>query len=55
MVGTLAQMDDVPSREEIAAWLDALSDQEVLAKIKQLTVTPNHESDTVLRNFRFPE
>lgn len=50
MVGTLAQMEDAPSREEIAAWLDALSDQEVLAKIKQLMVTPNYEPDVVLRN-----
>lgn len=50
MVETLAQMDDAPSREEIAAWLDALSDQEVIAKIKQLTVTPNYESAIVLRN-----
>lgn len=49
MVDTLAQMDDAPSREEIAAWLDALSDQEVLAKIKQLTVMPNYESDIELR------
>lgn len=50
LVDTLALMDDAPSGEEIAAWLDALSDQGVLAKIKQLTVMPNYESDIEQRN-----
>lgn len=50
MVETLAQMDDALSREEIAAWLDALSDQVVLAKMKQLKPTATYEPDIVLNN-----
>lgn len=51
MGDTLTRMNDTPSREEIAASLDALSDQEVLAKMKYLKPTPTYESDIVLRNF----
>lgn len=35
MVDTLGQMDGSPSAEQIAAWLDHLSDEEVLERVSR--------------------
>lgn len=51
MVETLAQMDDAPSSEQIAAWLESLSDQEVLARMRELKMTQTREPEVVLSNF----
>lgn len=50
LVDTLAGLDDAPSSEQIAAWLDSLEDQEVLAKMNELKPTANHEASIVLGN-----
>lgn len=51
MVETLAQMEDAPSAEQIAAWLDSLSDQEVLARMRELKMTQTYEPEIVLSNY----
>jgi len=50
MVDTIGQMDDAPSAEQIAAWLESLSDQEVLGRMRQLKMTPTYEPGIVLSN-----
>lgn len=51
MVETLARMDDAPSSEQIAAWLENLSDQEVLTRMRQLKMTETYEPEIVLSNY----
>lgn len=50
MVETLGQMEDAPSAEQIAAWLAALPDEEVLVRMSQLKVTSTYKPDIVLHN-----
>lgn len=51
IVETLAQMDDAPSAEQIDAWLESLTDQEVLARMRQLKMTQTYEPEIVLSNY----
>lgn len=51
MIETLGQMDDAPSSEQIGAWLESLSDQDMLARMRQLQATPTYDPDVVLSNF----
>lgn len=51
MVETLSRMEDAPSSEQIAAWLESLSDQEVLARMRQLKITETYEPEIVLSNY----
>lgn len=51
MVDTLAQMDGSPSAERIAAWLDHLTDEEVLERMSRLQITHVYNPDIVLSNF----
>ena len=51
MVDTLGQMDGSPSAEQIAAWLDHLTDEEVLERMSRLKMTHTYDPDIVLRNF----
>ncbi|NNM37806.1 hypothetical protein [Micrococcus luteus] len=51
MVETIGQMEDAPSAEQIATWLGSLSDQEMLARMRQLKVTHTYEPEIVLSNF----
>ena len=41
MVDTLVQIDDSPSAEQIAAWLDNLTDEEVLERMSRLEADPH--------------
>ncbi|WP_419404190.1 hypothetical protein, partial [Micrococcus sp. F3Y] len=50
MVETIGQMEDAPSAEQIATWLGSLSDQEMLARMRQLKVTHTYEPEIVLSN-----
>lgn len=50
MVETLAAMDDAPNVELLAAWLESLSDGDVLARMNKLQFTSNYDPDIVLRN-----
>lgn len=50
MVETLAAMDDAPNAELLAAWLESLSDGDVLARMNKLQFTCNYDPDIVLRN-----
>lgn len=51
MVETLSQMPNAPSPEQIAAWLESVSDQELLARMRQLQIIETYEKDIVLNNF----
>ncbi|NHI16782.1 hypothetical protein [Microbacterium excoecariae] len=51
MVETIAQMDDAPSAEQLSAWLESLSDQDLLARMRQLRPTAAYEQETVLSYF----
>ncbi|MCD1284909.1 MULTISPECIES: hypothetical protein [unclassified Brevibacterium] len=51
MVETISKMDDDLGTEQIAAWLESLSDQEMLARMQQLRPTVTYEPETVLSNF----
>ncbi|MEE6296636.1 hypothetical protein [Georgenia wangjunii] len=51
MVETIGQMDKAPSAEQIAAWLDSLSDQQILGRMRQLTMSPTYDPNVVLRNY----
>ncbi|WP_197517298.1 hypothetical protein [Microbacterium karelineae] len=51
MVETIGKMDDAPGTEQIAAWLESLSDQEMLARMRQLRPTTTYEPEIVLSNF----
>lgn len=51
MVETIGKMDDAPGVEQIAAWLESLSDQEMLARMRNLRTTTTYEPETVLSNF----
>ena len=44
-------MEGAPGPEQIAAWLDSLPDEEMLARMSQIEVTHTYEPDIVLRNF----
>lgn len=48
---TIGQMEGAPGPEQIAAWLDSLPDEEMLARMSQIEVTHTYEPDIVLRNF----
>lgn len=50
MVDTLGQMDGSPSAAQIAAWLDHLTDEEVLERMSRLEPTHTYNPDIVLRN-----
>lgn len=51
MAETIAQMDDAPSSAQISAWLESLSDQEILARMRRLRPTATYEPEIVLSNF----
>ena len=51
MVETIVQMDDAPSAAQIAAWLENLSDQELLVRMRKLRPTATYEPEIVLSNF----
>lgn len=55
MVETIAQMDSAPSREQIAAWLQSLSVQELLTRMRELTPTQTYEPVIVFRNLEVLE
>lgn len=55
MVDMLGQMDGSPSAEQIAAWLDHLTDEEVLERMSRLKPTHTYNPDIVLRNFEGSE
>lgn len=48
---TIAQMDDAPSHRQISAWLESLSDQEMLDRMRDLRPTATYEPAIVLSNF----
>ena len=52
MADTLGQLDGSPSAEQIAAWLDHLTDEEVLQRIARLKLTHTYDPDIVLDNFK---
>lgn len=51
MVETLGQMDASPSARQIAAWLDHLTDGELLERVSRLQPTDSYDPDIALRNF----
>lgn len=51
MVKTIVQMDNSPSAAQISAWLESLSDQELLARMGELRATATYEPEIVLSNF----
>lgn len=55
MVETLAAMDDAPNSGLLAAWLESLSDGDVLARMNKLQFTSNYDPDIVLRNLEVLE
>lgn len=50
MVDTICQMDGAPSAEQITAWLDHLTDEEMLERMSRLKPTHTNNSDIVMRN-----
>jgi hypothetical protein len=50
MVDTLAQMDSSPSAEQVAAWLDHLTDEEVLERMSRLEPTHTYNPAITRRN-----
>lgn len=50
MVEMIGMMEDAPSAEQIADWLDSLTDQEVLARIAQIEVSHNRDLDIAWNN-----
>ncbi|GFZ78051.1 hypothetical protein [Nesterenkonia alkaliphila] len=52
---TLSMMDHAPDAEQIAVWLQSLSDQEVLAWMRRLRATLAYEPETMLSNFAILE
>lgn len=50
MAETIVQMDHAPSAAQISAWLESLSDQELLAQMGELRATPTYEPEIVLSN-----
>lgn len=50
MTETLGQMDNAPDEKQLMAWLDSLSDQEMLARMRMLKMTTTYEPDIVLAN-----
>lgn len=55
MVDTLGHMDGAPSAEQIAAWLNQLTDEEVLERVSRLRATHTYDADIMLRNFEVLE
>lgn len=51
MVDTLGLIDGSPNAEQIAAWLNHLSDGELLKRMSRLKLAPVYDSDIVLSNF----
>lgn len=51
MVETLSQMEDAPTAEQTAAWLESLSDQEMILRMRELKPTATYEPEIVLSNF----
>lgn len=51
MVEIICQMEDAPSEEKIATWLESLSDQEMLARMRQLQAIAPHDPKTLLSNY----
>lgn len=51
MVDTLGQLDGSPSTEQIAAWLDHLTDEEVLERMSLLKRVHTYHPDILMRNF----
>jgi hypothetical protein len=51
MVEVLGQLDGSPSTGQIAAWLDHLTDEEVLERMSRLQPTHTHNPNIVVRNF----
>lgn len=47
---TLVPMEGAPSRERLSAWLESLSDREVIDRIRQLQTTSNYEPSIVRSN-----
>lgn len=50
LVNTIDQMDGSPSAAQIAAWLAALTDEEVLDRMSRLQVTHTYDPDIMLNN-----
>lgn len=50
MVDTLGQMDGSPSAKQIAAWLDHLTDEELLERMSRFQITHTYDADIMLRN-----
>lgn len=51
MVETIVQMENAPSATQISAWLESLSDQELLARMRKLRSTAMYEPEIVVSNF----
>lgn len=51
IVDTLGQMDGSVSAEQIAAWLDHLTDEELLERMSRLKPTHTYSAEIVLRNY----
>ncbi|WP_217496152.1 hypothetical protein [Arthrobacter sp. 24S4-2] len=50
LVDIISQIDGSPSCQQIAAWLDHLSDEEVLERLNRLQVTFNYNPGLMLHN-----
>jgi hypothetical protein len=51
LVGTLCEMDGAPSAEQVAAWLEDLSDEQMLERMARLIPNHTHDEGIVLRNY----
>lgn len=51
MAETVSQMEGAPSAEQVSAWLESLSDQEVLARMRKLQATATYEPEIMWSNF----
>ncbi len=52
---TLGAMQDAPEKDQITAWLESLSDEEMLRRMSELRATFDYEPEIVLANFAIME
>ena len=50
MTEILSQMDEAPGAEQISAWLESLSDREVISRIREIRM-PQATLEIVLSNY----
>lgn len=51
MTGTIADMPDAPTFADVRAWLESLPDTDVLARMRELVPSFDHDADDMLHNW----